>query len=286
MDAPPFYMYWSPDGEAMGVLHNNSVGSIDFELVDVDAATSSVVASGVPFYFSWSPDSDRVVAHIQGVTLATIGLDGSTTNLGDTTPAYPAPHWTPAGIFHLGPDGIELRDVDGEGEVVATTLGQVAMVSNPQGTRLAVQTYVDQPSGVSAALSAAPTVPAGAVVLDLATGEVSEVMGDLSAGLFWSPDGEALLVLDPAEAAGRANVLVWRNGEITPQFTISLEQSFVRDVLRFFDQYAQSLQLWSPDSAAFTLAGSVDGEPGIWVNLVGGDGPTNVFAGSWASWSS
>jgi TolB protein len=286
MSAPPFYMYWSPDSEAMGVLHNSPQGSIDFELVDIEAGTSMVAATGAPFYFSWSPESDMVVAHIQGETLATVDRDGSTTDLGATASTYPAPHWTPAGIFHLGPNGIELRGVGGDAEVVATTRGQVAMVANPQGTRIAVQTYADEPPGVSAGLSETPSLPPGSVVvLDLATGQVSEVIADLSVGLFWSPDGEALLVLDPTGSPGQADILVWGDGQTTRQFTISLQPSFVRDVLQFFDQYSQSLRLWSPDSAAFALAGAVDGEAGIWVHLVGEARPTRVFDGIWAAWS-
>jgi TolB protein len=286
MGAPPFYMYWSPDGEAMGVLHNSPQGSIDFELVEVDAGTSAVAATGAPFYFSWSPDSDKVVAHIQGETLATVDRDGATTDLGDTASSYPAPHWTSAGILHLWSGGIELRGVEGDGEVVATTRGQVALVANPQGTRIAVQSYADEPSGVSAGVSQTPAIPSGSVVvLDLAAGEVSEVLPDLSVGFFWSPDGEALLVLDPSGAPGEADVLVWRDGETTRQFTMSLQPAFIRDVLQFFDQYSQSLRLWSPDSAAFALAGTVDGEAGIWVHLVGEEAPTRVFDGVWAAWS-
>jgi TolB protein len=286
MMAPPFYMYWSPDGAAMGVLHNSPQGSIDFELVEVEVGTSSVAASGAPFYFSWSPDSSEVVAHIQGETLATLHRDGTTTDLGATASTYPAPHWTPAGIFHVGSNGIELRAVEGEGEVVATTRGQVAMVANPQGTRLAVQTYADEPSGVSAGLTQTPALPPGSVVvLDLATGQVSEVLADLSVGLFWSPDGEALLVLDPTGSPGEADILVWRDGQTARQFTMSVQPSFVRDVLQFFDQYSQSLRLWSPDSAAFALAGAVGGETGIWVHLVGEGSPTRVFDGIWAAWS-
>jgi hypothetical protein len=59
----------------------------------------------------------------------------------------------------------------------------------------------------------------------------------------------------------------------------------ITDVLRFFDQYGQSLQLWSPDSAAYVLPGAIDEETGIWVHTIAGGEPVNVAGGSWAAWS-
>ncbi|HWL49264.1 MAG TPA: hypothetical protein VNT92_05255, partial [Acidimicrobiia bacterium] len=46
MTAPPFYMSWSPDGNGIGVLHNSVGGTIEFEVVDVGATTSEVLAEG------------------------------------------------------------------------------------------------------------------------------------------------------------------------------------------------------------------------------------------------
>jgi hypothetical protein len=59
----------------------------------------------------------------------------------------------------------------------------------------------------------------------------------------------------------------------------------VDEVLQFFDQYGQSLQLWSPDSAAFALVGAIKGDPGVWVHTIGGGDPVKVYDGSWVSWS-
>jgi hypothetical protein len=61
--------------------------------------------------------------------------------------------------------------------------------------------------------------------------------------------------------------------------------SFFRDVLQFFDQYAQSLELWAPDSSAVALAGAIDGESGIWVIPVDGSDPRLVSEGTWVAWS-
>jgi hypothetical protein len=289
MASPPFFMFWSPDGNGIGVLHNSPLGTIDFELVDVGDVTSEVVAQGSPFYFSWSPDSSQVVAHVQGDLLGTIDLAGEGSDLGATASGYQAPHWIPDGILHLADEGLELRQPAGEGRILATVPGPVSFVANRQGTLVAVQSFVGEeeaPPGVDVALSETPAIPGNeVVVLDVASGEMTEVLDTPSLGLFWSPNGDSLLVLAPAEGAAEVEVLLWEDGGITEMSRISPHPSLVADVLRFFDQYGQSLQLWSPDSAAFALPGAIDEEPGIWVHLVEGGDPVNVADGSWVSWS-
>ncbi|HEU5113184.1 MAG TPA: hypothetical protein VFU96_07675, partial [Acidimicrobiia bacterium] len=247
-------------------------------------------AQGSPFYFSWSPDSSQVAAHVQSQFFGTIALDGEGADLGATDPGYQAPHWIPAGILHLSADGLELRQVDGEARLLATVPGPIAFVANRQGTSVAVQSFVEEetPPGVNAAVTETPAIPSNTVVvIDIESGEMSEVIASTSIGLFWSPDGESLLVLNPDEGgAPELTTLVWRDGSTTELSPMSPDPAFVADVLRFFDQYGQSLQLWSPDSAAFALPGAIAGDSGIWVHLVAGGDPVNVHEGSWVSWSS
>jgi hypothetical protein len=289
MAAPPFFISWSPNGNGIGVLHNSPTGTIDFELVDVAEVTSEVVAQGSPFYFSWSPDSSQVAAHVQGDLLGTIDLAGEGSDLGATAAGYQAPHWIPSGILHLADEGLELRQPDGEGRIVATVPGPVSFVANPQGTRVAIQSFIEEdepPPGVDVAISETPSVPGNeVVVIDMESGQMSQVVGSPSIGLFWSPDGESLLVLDPSVGAPEIAVLLWRGGEVTELSRIAPHPSLITDVLRFFDQYGQSLQVWSPDSTAFALPGAIDEEPGIWIHLVAGGDPVNVADGSWVAWS-
>jgi hypothetical protein len=154
---------------------------------------------------------------------------------------------------------------------------------------VAVQSFVEEetPPGVNAAITQTPAIPSNTVVvLDIESGEMSEVVASTSIGLFWSPDGESLLVLNPDEGgAAELATIVWRAGDTTELSNMSPNPAFVADVLRFFDQYGQSLQLWSPDSAAFALPGAIDDDAGIWVHLVAGGDPVNVHDGSWVSWS-
>jgi hypothetical protein len=289
MTSLPFFTYWAPDGKGIGVLHNGPQGSIEFEMVDVEAATTEVLATGTPFYFSWSPESSEVAVHVELETFAILDLEGNATDLGATANGYQAPHWTPGGIIHLGNDGIEMRRLDGAARLLATTPGPVAFVANREGTRLAVQHLVaGEAPGIEAALSQAPELPSNRVmVVDVETGEMFDVVSSPSIGLFWSPDGESLLVLRPSSSRpGELGIVIWRDGETTEMSALAPHPALVEEVLQFFDQYGQSLQLWSPDSSAFALAGAIDGEPGVWVHTIGGGDPVNVYAGSWVSWSS
>ena len=91
---------------------------------------------------------------------------------------------------------------------------------------------------------------------------------EYSPAFFWSPDGTKLLSLLPEVAPGRIWFRwgVWEDGSSfsTGRFVPSLE--FSRDYLQFFEQYAQSMRLWSPDGSAFVYAGEEEsGGSGIWI---------------------
>ena len=81
---------------------------------------------------------------------------------------------------------------------------------------------------------------------------------------------------------------MWEDGSSfsTERFVPSLELS--RDYLQFFEQYAQSMTLWSPDGSAFVYAGQQEGsgESGIWIQPATPDtAPVRVADGVVASWS-
>ena len=80
---------------------------------------------------------------------------------------------------------------------------------------------------------------------------------------------------------------MWEDGSsfTTGRFVPSLE--FSRDYLQFFEQYAQSMRLWSPDGSAFVYAGeSESGESGIWIQPATRDAaPVRLADGVFATWS-
>lgn len=280
----PFYLSWSPDGSRLGVLHNGD-SDIDFNLVDVAENTIMRVDNGAPYYFSWRPDGGLLVTHVGADTMETIDpADGASTP-GNTGSAYLAPHWTDAGIFHVLDGSLVLGDEDGGTAPVATVDGAVFFVANPDGSKVAVQTTGTEDDAFEVGLSEVPLVPPGTVaVLDVATGTIDTVTDEPALGFFWSPDGTSLLTLVPGE--NTLDPMVWSDGETTSYEGYLPPAAMLQDTFPFFPQYAQSVVFWAPDSSAFTYAGAIDDEAGIWVQDLSEEAPVKVAEGRWVAWSS
>lgn len=279
----PFYMYWSPDGESIGVLHNGAQG-LDFQMVDVVEGTTTVLGQGSPFYFSWSPKGDRVAVHVGTDTFETIALDGERSDLGGTAPGYLAPQWTPEGILHVVDGGLVLDD--GADRMRLVDVGEPTMfVANEEGTLVAVQTL--GPGGQAVAFAQSqPLEPNVVAVVATDTGDLIEVDPHPVVGLWWSPDGASLLLLVPASDGESLVAKVWSASEgLTEYATYRPSPMQVRDLFPFFPQYAQSMTFWAPDSSGFALAGEVGGEPGIWVQDLSRPVPSLVSEGLWVAWS-
>jgi hypothetical protein len=284
MPSPPFFFLWSPDGRHLAVLHNATNG-IEMKLVSPESGGSVLGGSGVPFYLSWSPTSEEVAAHIGADRLVAIGLNGTRRDIGPTADGYQAPHWLNDGIVHYDGEELVLSTAESVTRPLAGVAAPLMFVADPHGRRLAVQAFGEGQPALSVALQAVPDLSANRVVVfDLGSGAVRTAADGLAVGFFWSPDGERLLILRPADEEGHLEALVWSGDGTRPVATFAPPSSFIRDVLPFFSQYAQSLQPWAPDSASFAFAGRIDGREGIWVVPIGGE-PLLVGAGTWVAWS-
>ena len=282
----PFYLNWSGDGERIGILHTGSGGTIDLELIDIEAARATQLDSGSPYYFSWSPDGDAVVVHVDGERLEIFDESATPTDIGPTSPRFFAPRWTPSGIFYLGPDGLTLRNNDGTSMVFpAPPSGQVSINPNPQGSLVAVHS-LGSPGGLTVGLApVAVEEPSTVSIIDIQSGASDVVSTNLSVGSFWSPDGARLLVLEVNADARGVDIVIWETGETRLLTTMEIPGSLITEALAFFDQYAQSWRMWSPGSDAIVLPGTIEEDDGIWVIPVDGSEPVNISDGDWAAWS-
>ncbi len=282
----PFYINWSPDGEQIGVLHAGAGGTFDFELVDPEAGTASLLDSGSPYYFSWSPDSDAVVVHVGGDRLEIFDESATRTDIGPASEGFFAPRWNRSGIVYLGPDGVTVRDNDGIRTVLsASSSGPVSINPNPDGSLVAVHN-LGSSGGMTVGLGAvAVDEPNSVSVIDVESGTSEIVSTTLSVGSFWSPDSAQLLILEVNAAESAVDVVVWKAGETRLLTTVELPGSLISEALAFFDQYAQSWRMWSPGSDAIVLPGAIEEEEGVWVIPVDGSGPVNISDGDWAAWS-
>lgn len=284
MSAFPFYAYWSPSGDQIGLLRNGQ-NEVVLELAEVTSGRSSIVDADTPYYFSWSPEGDELIAHTGADRLVSRDADGTETAQRSTGSGYLAPQWVADGVIHVDEGHLLLTDDDGESATLARVTGLTIFVANPQGARVALQSLTED-DGVSVALTQTSTIPTNSVqVLDIATGGLTQVIDRPAAGLFWSPDGNSLLVLAPDESGSSLIASVW-DGEMLQDYATYVPSSAqVRDLFPFFPQYAQSLSFWSADSSAFVLVGEIEDEAGVWVQALGEPEPVRVSSGSWAAWS-
>ncbi len=288
-DTFPFYYSWSTDGD-LAVLRNAAAGGfrLDLALIEENTLAIKSLDEGAPLYFSWAPDESRMVTHIGANRLETHDLVSSQP-LGPAPGLFQTPAWTDRGIFALEAgtrdQTLTRIDPDGTGEPLSRVLGPSNFVATEDGSRLAIQTNLGDTDGLSASYRQLQNVsPNRVMVIDTATGEMSRVTEGPALAFFWSHQGDQLLVLDIGPD-GAARWSIWSDGELVPEVSFDLEPGFVRSFVPFFDQYAQSMSLWSPDGSAFAFPGIINGESGIWVKSAGED-PVRVSAGTWVAWSS
>jgi TolB protein len=282
----PFYLSWDPTSSRVAYLGSSSESEIELGIVEVAGRSAGTpLDTGQPLYLSWGPDGDQLLVHVGEDRLDRLGLDGSPTTVADRPGSFSAPVWTADGrtlvYSSVDADGQRLvaRGVDAQKErQLVPYEGLIAFVVSPDGERIAFQV-----------LEPERTLPLS--VIDVASGDVVEITDSPIASFFWSPDGERLLYLDPDPEPVDAQIWfrwgVWdgTSSFMTPRFVPS--RLIAVEYLQFFEQYAQSMSLWSPDSRAFAYPGmNEDGEAGIWIQAARPDRAAVLVAeGDFVAWS-
>ncbi len=287
----PFYIYWSPDETRLAYLSNwsgLSEQTIALRLLDLAGESAEIVtlAEGRPLYFAWSPDGTRLLAHIGNERLEFRAITGESQALTLTSAGFPAPQWSPDGerlLYALG-DGsgrrLVLTDPDGGTLTELTTYREtIAFSLSPDGTRVA---YAVTPRGVGTA-AFGPLY-----VVDADGRRTVEVSDDPVLGFFWSPDGEKLayLALDDSGNTLQLRWVVWDGQRKRAYAAVVPSRTFLQSYLAFFDQYARSMTIWSPDSSAFAYAAADPRSgPTIYVQHLDADEPIRVGRGVYVAWS-
>jgi TolB protein len=285
-DTVPFYLSWDPTSSRIGYLGSLSPEEIGFGVVELDAGgrPTASIDSGRPFYLSWAPDGEELLVHASEDRLERLGIDGRSETVVERPATFNVPYWTSDGSTLIyganarGGQALVAQDADtGETTPLLRFEAGLIFVASPDGSRIAYQT-------IDAANPAGPLT-----VLDVRSGEKTQLVDHLVAAFFWSPDGEKLLYLDPDPSQDQFWYRwgIWNGTTVfeTPHIVPSL--LMVDDYLPFFEQYSQSMSLWSPDSKAFAYAGfNEQGEAGIWVQEARPDrAPVVVSDGEFVSWS-
>jgi TolB protein len=314
-DRPPFYLYWSPDGRDLSFLTTETDG-LALRLGPADAsAPAAVVRTGSPLYWSWT-DPSRLLVHSGGEGLA--GFFGEVRPDGVAT----EPTAIQAGSFRVpavSSDG-HFRAFATPGEA---TPGQIVLETRDRVTSHALDVFgpaavafgpgTDELAFVAAAASGSESaLPVGPLrSMDGASGDVRTLLAGRVVAFFWSPDGKTIAALSAPEpgddnvagvalatlvSSGSAQAaatgvklrLSFVNGEsgaIRSHGTFAIADVFIDQVLPYFDQYALSHHLWSPDSTSIALPVVTAGIEEITVVPADGSGTRRVADGVEGFWS-
>ena len=311
-DRPPFYLYWTPDGERISFLTTEPVARA-LRVAPADASEeASVRRRGAPLYVDWI-EADRALLHVGVGGDAFVGrVDTAGSEIGSALEG--------TGVFRaatLNHDGRYLAYATSEdgvtGEIVidGTTgapfeiFGPAAMLFDPTGASLAT-IAADEPAAEPVPIPLGPLK-----LIDPASGAVRTLLDGSVVAFFWSPDGAtiAALVVPDADAGPVADVaaappprllqlgaasdgvslrLVFvevSSGAVRSERAVGLAEHFVGQLLPYFDQYALSHRLWSPDSAAILLPlVSSTGQDQLVVIPADGSGPQVIADGAKGFW--
>jgi TolB protein len=309
-DRPPFYLYWTPDSRQLTFLTTESDG-IALRVAPADgSAAGSILRQGAPMYWAWlEPDTLEVHsgAGNPDAFLGEIGLDDGAVGSQVAGPgAFRAPAVSQDRRYRSyvksGSDGaagqlvVEGRDGSGHHEI--PVFGIAAFSFDPTGRALAFIAADD----ASDELLPLPVGPLR--ILDPASGSVRTVLDGAVVGFFWSPDGRTIASLRleipsgiearvgdgrvAAADAGFALQLVFADpasGAVRSERLVRVSGLFATQLLPYFDQYALSHRLWSPDSASIVLP-LVDGaETGLYVIPADGSEPARLADAAMGFWS-
>jgi TolB protein len=317
-DERPFYLYWSPDGQQISFLANHPEG-IGLHLADVAGSNATrLFTVGQPVYWDWA-DPGRMLLHTgfvgDNARLAYLDSNGDDSGENIARPGYfQAPgvsasgrYWSFAAVDEGGDRSIVVQDSQGATHTEQPHEGLAAMSWSPADDLLA---YVSP--------EVRTTVFFGPLRLLIAqNGSVEVLSSRLVLAFFWSPDGQSIAYftvgqaenpgtnasLGPSRVAARQaqqsiipalqdegiELDLWvadvASGDSRHLLTFRPTRIFLTQFLPFFDQYALSHRLWSPDSAALTLPVVSSNAPEIVVVSALTGEATAIAGGIMAFWS-
>lgn len=267
------YAHWAPadcpagNCRDLAVLYTNASGNLAMRLVRSGAEiTVTEVEEGGPFYWDWSPDGQSMFWARFGLLLER--YDVATNQVVEVFPEMQGPEravdWSPVddrllSVVRLEDGTANLVVFDGAARqaVVEGLEAGAAFEWSPDGARIA---YVDVADDLRLNVIDART---GSLIASPATGVFA---------FFWSPDGARIAYL--ALEAPRVTPQPASRRDPSAQPDAPRIQWFVYDLaadrsdrsaafvptadmiyyLQFFDQFARSHRLWSPDSRYLVYA--------------------------------
>lgn len=267
----PIYAYWAPDGHHLAVLRNRA-DTLSLDLWPaVGWQAPTLLARGAPFYFDWRADAAALLVHHgpsgqteqpSGHAVGLLDIESGQRKTVSHSPAsFGAPSWSfdsrwmAYGDGRQRPVSLMIAPADGSSPKPFARVSQrIAIGWSPTQTLVAVATT---------------SVPGGAVfeelrLIDIASGQIRRLVTEPFIAYFWSPDGQRIVYARrrPGSRLGTWVVVSVASGQTSEVIDFAPSRT-LSQVFHYFDQYALSHRLWSPDSQRFVFAGSAgsDADP-------------------------
>jgi TolB protein len=300
-DVGPIYLYWAPDSRRLTALLQRG-NNLVLVLLDADRREQvRELLVGQPLYWSWAPDGRSLAVHLGGDARSSadawVGLlhledaGAREEHFAEAPGEFRAPAWSADGrqLAYValigGVSTLSVRLADGRLARVASSGNDLAFTWSPGGDWLAFSTRLAGTPGIYQGLEVAR--PDG--------NERRRLVQEPVLAFYWSPDGSRLAYLRlDTEARALSWMLVGVDGRGRRTLASFVPSDDFAFQVPFFDQYAQSTSIWSPDGHKLIYASDSGGQrrngsavsERIAVLDVDGQGqPTQVARGGMAVWS-
>lgn len=269
----PVFLSWSPDGNFLSILLNKDTG-LELNVADTSKnavgrpATLRPVVSGGPIFSHWSSDSDSLLVRAgDGDKIpVSVGLFHAKSAVAKLNPisakagSFRAPSFSADGkklafstsTLSSDSETLNVQTKDGVALAIIPLEGSSpAFAFSPDGTKIA-HSYALSSSGSykGIGLNDISTADKGVVL------KPTQVVSDPILAFWWSPDGKKLAYIGGNDTG---DALTWNIYDLDTKKTSKLTEWIpsreVFQLIAYFDQYALSDSIWSPDSKTLVFTG-------------------------------